>query len=389
MPKHLSTHTSLLVVSDTAMCQKDSEILAFEPVVRELEAMLALFAHITWIGFNQPDKLGRVPFKALPSKRIRPILLDTVGGPRSKDKMAILKNYPKMYAVIHNEIKKHPVVHSRAPSNPAYIAMWLSKNYPNKRFWFKYAGNWTEPAPFFYRLQRHKLKTLGDNSVVTVNGQWEQQPNNVIAFDNPCLDENDREAGKKCVDDKTLGQEINYCFVGGLNENKGIFLLLEAFSTLKTAGFKGLLHIIGDGPLWEQVQEKVEALSTNIILHGSLPREEVYALYKKCHFLILPSKSEGFPKVISEAMNFGCMPIVSNVSCVDQYIADGENGFLIDPLSVAQLQQCLVKTQTMTETAFKKAIVYNYRMAARFTYSHYNEQIQRKILTNKELPPSR
>tara|TARA_R100001369_G_C3321945_1_gene169094 strand:+ start:1637 stop:2770 length:1134 start_codon:yes stop_codon:yes gene_type:complete len=371
------------VVSDTAMYQKDNQVVAFEPVVRELEAILPLFTHITWIGFNRPDKIGRFPFKEITSKRIHAILLDYVGGSHPTDKFDIVKNYPIMYRVIDAEIKKHPIIHSRAPSNPAYITMWLSKKYSNKRFWFKYAGNWTQSAPFFYTLQRNKLKRLGSNSVVTVNGRWKHQPSNVIPFDNPCLDEIDRESGKNCIDSKTLEQETNYCFVGGLNENKGILLLLEAFNTLKTKGFKGSLHIIGDGPLREQVQQNVDASFKNIILHGALSKAEVNERYKQCHYLILPSKSEGFPKVISEAMNFGCIPIVSDVSCIDQYIQDGKNGFLIKPLSVPKLQQCLVKTKTITQGAFKKTIEYNYELAGRFTYSHYNERIQQDILNHK------
>lgn len=387
MPEHLSKYTSLLVISDTAMCQQDAQVIAFEPVVRELEAMLALFTHITWIGFNRPDKIGHFPFKKLTSKRIHAILLDHVGGPNPKDKFDIVKNYPKMYRVIDAEIKNHPVIHCRAPSNPAYIAMWLSKKYPSKRFWFKYAGNWTQSAPFFYTLQRNKLRRLGHNSVVTVNGRWEHQPRNVIPFDNPCLDETDRKSGKNCIDSKTLEQEINYCFVGGLNENKGILMLLEAFNTLKTKDFKGSLHIIGDGPLREQVQQIVDLSLRNIIVHGALSKAEVNERYKQCHYLILPSKSEGFPKVISEAMNFGCIPIVSNVSCIDQYIQDGKNGFLIDPLSVSELQQRLAKTKTITQGTFKKTIEYNYELAGRFTYSHYNERIQQAILNHKTIKP--
>jgi glycosyltransferase involved in cell wall biosynthesis len=365
------------------MYRDEEKVFAFEPVVRELKALLSLFKTITWIGFNREDKRQHAAYTEIQSKKIQVILLNKVGGTSLKNKLSILGGYPTMCKLIDTEIKKHPVIHSRAPSNPAYIAMWLSKKYPSKRFWFKYAGNWTQSAPFFYTLQRNKLKRLSDNCVVTVNGRWKHQPSNVIPFDNPCLNETDRESGKKCIDRKTLQQGINYCFVGGLNENKGILLLLEAFNTLKITDFKGSLHIIGDGPLREEVQEKVDASLCNIILHGALSKAEVCERYKQCDFLILPSKSEGFPKVISEAMNFGCIPIVSNISCIDQYIQDGKNGFLIDPLSVSELQQCLAKTKTITKGVFKKIIEYNYDLAGRFTYRHYKKRIQQDILNHK------
>ena len=60
-------------------------------------------------------------------------------------------------------------------------------------------------------------------------------------------------------------------------------------------------------------------------------------IYSKCDFIILPSKSEGFPKVIGEAMNYGCIPIVSDVSCISQYIQNGVNGFLIKPITSKEI----------------------------------------------------
>ena len=57
---------------------------------------------------------------------------------------------------------------------------------------------------------------------------------------------------------------------------------------------------------------------------------------------VLPSYSEGFPKVIAEAMNFGCIPIVSDISCIRQYIINGKNGFLIN--------------QTPTDSRFFKSV---------------------------------
>uniref|UniRef100_UPI0030ED6F25 glycosyltransferase n=1 Tax=uncultured Algibacter sp. TaxID=298659 RepID=UPI0030ED6F25 len=51
---------------------------------------------------------------------------------------------------------------------------------------------------------------------------------------------------------------------------------------------------------------------------------------KESHFLILPSKSEGWPKAVAEAMFFGAIPIATSISCVPYMLGYGNRGVLID-----------------------------------------------------------
>jgi glycosyltransferase involved in cell wall biosynthesis len=53
----------------------------------------------------------------------------------------------------------------------------------------------------------------------------------------------------------------------------------------------------------------------------------VHDLLKLSHFLLLPSDSEGFPKVLAEAACYGVIPVVSSVSSIPHYINES-NGFL-------------------------------------------------------------
>jgi glycosyltransferase involved in cell wall biosynthesis len=82
-------------------------------------------------------------------------------------------------------------------------------------------------------------------------------------------------------------------------------------------------------------------LSINVKIHGSLSKTEVQEIYKNSQFILVPSKNEGFPKVIGEAMNFGCVPIVSDVSCISQYVKNDYNGFLIQTNTIENLY-CLL-----------------------------------------------
>ena len=62
---------------------------------------------------------------------------------------------------------------------------------------------------------------------------------------------------------------------------------------------------------------------------GNQSKEIVLKAYQSNHFLILPSKSEGWPKVVAEAMFWGCVPIASPVSCVSYMMGNGSRGIIL------------------------------------------------------------
>lgn len=384
MYKNIPTYSKLLVVSDTGMYQQGNNIYAFEPVVKELDSLLQIFEEITWIGFNSIHQTDNQSYTKVELEKIKVIILDNVGGKSIFDKLKIVLAYPKMWGIIQDEVKNTQYIHSRAPSNPALITMLLSYKYRNKVFWFKYAGNWVGKASKFYRLQRSFLKTLNNNSKITINGNWANNKNNIISFENPCLTEDDRLVGKHLITRKKLTAPYNYCFVGGLNNNKGVALIIDAFSKIKHPNL-GTLHIVGDGVLRAELELKAKEVQTPIIFHGYLNKAAIVEIYKACKFMMLPSKSEGFPKVIGEAMNFGCVPIVSDVSCIGQYIINNENGFLLNQITTDALIKSIIQSLNLEPEIFREYLQINYKIAQKFTYSNYLTRVQKEILTDHSI----
>ncbi len=380
MSSDLPNYPALLIISDTGMYSEGEKVFAFGPVVKELEAMLRIFDRITWIGFNRIDQKDNASYLEVPLDKVIPVLLPNVGGKSITKKLSILGSYPKMWRKINEEISKHDFIHSRAPSNPAYIAMRLSKRYPEKQFWFKYAGSWVEPASRFYDFQRKTLKTLNSNSVVTVNGTWTGQPKNILAFENPCITITEWSRGKRISEQKQLGEKRDYCFVGGVNNNKGVAKIIDAWAGLSHPSL-GVLHIVGDGPLKLELMEKAEKEKINVIFHGNKSKEDVHQIYEKASFIILPSASEGFPKVIGEAMNYGCIPIVSNVSCMDQYIIPNTNGYLLEEISADAIEQSVQRSLELSNEEYLDYNRVNHKLAKKFTYQFYLDRIQNELFT--------
>ena len=108
------------------------------------------------------------------------------------------------------------------------------------------------------------------------------------------------------------------------------------------------------------------------LFHGFLGRDQIFDLYAKSHLFLLPSDSEGFPKVVAEAAAFGCVPVVSDVSSIGQYV-NSSNGYLwpignIDFVSYCQKQDF---SAVLLETKSKAC----YDLAERFTFERYYQKL--------------
>lgn len=378
MSKNLPKYSKLLIVSDTGMYRQQGKVYAFGPVVQELEYFLQVFDAVTWIGFERPDQIDSKAYKEITSNRVKVIALKRVGGKGLVSKLKVLYQYPVMFKIILKEINRNKFIHCRAPSQPAFISMLLAFFYKKKQFWFKYAGSWVDDTSFSYDFQRKILKKLPFHSKVTVNGSWDNQKSSVITFENPCLSHKDRDFGTQICKGKTLQQPANYCFVGNLDSNKGADLLLEVLKNYSRKNL-GSVHIVGDGPLGSELKKYKEITDFKLIFHGFLSKEALIKIYKDCHFIILPSKSEGFPKVIAEAMNYGCIPIVTDVSCIGQYVKDKTNGFLLKKANRESLQNSLSEVLVLKDIDYQIMKEGNYKLAEKFTYEHYLNQIFKSV----------
>jgi glycosyltransferase involved in cell wall biosynthesis len=107
---------------------------------------------------------------------------------------------------------------------------------------------------------------------------------------------------------------------------------VKLLESLYLKGIDGTLDLYGEGDERSSIEKYINSnnLKDRIKLHGNQPSEVVESAYKDSHFLILPSKSEGWPKVVAEAMFWGSIPIVSKISCVPWMLGNGERGLLIE-----------------------------------------------------------
>lgn len=366
-------YKKLTIVSDTAIFCDKGKYFAFGPVVREVENFEYLFEEITWIGFNRLDKQNDLSMQEIKSKKINVVFLKNVGGKKVLSFLNIVFNYPAMLYIIIKHIYTADVVHTRAPSHPAFIAVIVSFFLRKKIWWNKFAGSWdSKTLPFFYKVQKNIL-IKAKHTKVTINGFWENQPQHCLSFENPCLTNNDLAAGKISSDNKKFEAPFIFTFVGRLESAKGVDRIIEALQSIPLDKI-AQVHFIGDGEKTIFYKEKTTFLKDKIHYHGFLGKERVHQILAESHFLLLPSDSEGFPKVIAEAACYGAIPIVSNVGSIAHYINDS-NGFVWDLNSNKSYTSIVAKAINANSLELKKQSIKIQEVAQKFTFTNYLEKL--------------
>lgn len=140
------------------------------------------------------------------------------------------------------------------------------------------------------------------------------------------------------------------CCVGRLSHEKGVDVLLEAMGRLAAAGRRDVdLRLIGGGDEEAALRARVGQLGIEqqVHFHGMRPHDEIPAWISASDVLCLPSRREGCPNVVLEALASGRPVVASRVGGVPELI-HGDNGLLVpseDPGALADaLQTALAGT---------------------------------------------
>lgn len=369
----------LLIVSDSPMCHDGQGIRIIESTLREVEHLTDIFETITWIGFERDDMLqGGSRYDS--TGKIKAIPLKLYGGGGFVNKLKQVFTLPSYWLTIWKHLKHAKYVHTRAPSVPALLVILYNFIDSKRKYWHKFAGDWTRKnPPKSYAIQKSLMLKL-KHSKVTINGQWPNQPAHVMAFENPCISQNELKQAAQSAIVKKFDAKLNILFVGRIESEKGVDRLVQGFSLLDKKYWEqiGWIKLVGIGRDFEKIKTYILQLNKPIELTGSLNREQLNVLYNDTHVFVLPTEGEGFPKVVSEAAAHGCVPIVTDVSSLTQYIKHLQNGLVlknIEPVEIKNYIQLLLDNRKQTEILAKKAA----QIGQLFTYERYNKRIADEV----------
>jgi glycosyltransferase involved in cell wall biosynthesis len=168
-------------------------------------------------------------------------------------------------------------------------------------------------------------------------------------------------------------------FVGVLEPCKGVDVLLEAFARVVRELPGARLQIVGEGPRRAELEAQARrlGLGPSLVFRGTFPRRELPALLDAARLLVLPSRSEGLPRVIVEAMARARPVVATRVGGIPELVEHGVTGLLVPPEDPDALADALVRLLADRDLAARMGAEARRRALARDPAREFAEGIAR------------
>lgn len=178
---------------------------------------------------------------------------------------------------------------------------------------------------------RKELKELGVNVGVSVI----PPPIDIDKMNRYLVGRKDRSYGPQV--------EVTIGIVARLSEEKRHADLLEAFSSLSKKYPYIKLLVVGDGPLRDQLEDITQRLKIESKVSFVGFQKDVYRYLSGMDIFVLPSRTEGLPIAIMEAMVWGLPVVASRVGGIPEIVDDQVTGILFEPGSLDELRRALAQ----------------------------------------------
>lgn len=300
---------------------------------------------------------------------------------------------PSIKKLINFSRKWEDSVYIRWPSPYSYIVFLLAKSKNLKTIAHivgdtksviengdKYKGIIKKMAIVYANVEDFLLKIIMKKSINISNGSgmrrvYKSNSIKVSEIRTSTIMKSDINIKK---DDLSLSKSIKLLYVGYLRQEKGIKYLLQAIRTLKENMNKDIsLTIVGDGEERKNLEALVESLNIkeNVTFKGHIPLgDKLFEVYKENDIFILPSLSEGTPRVLIEAMANGLIIVSTDVGGIPFTISNNENGILIKPHNSDEIYQSIVNI-TKDEENRNKLRLNGYKFAELNTLERHIKEV--------------
>lgn len=167
--------------------------------------------------------------------------------------------------------------------------------------------------------------------------------------------------------DIEITKKINLLFLSRIEKRKGIYELLQAFSSLshnENGPFELHLTICGDGAELENIRKVIEKKNlTNVSITGFVDGKLKQDVFKKAHLFVFPSYGEGMPNAVLEAMGFGLPILTTPVGGLVDFFIPGKHG---DYITIKNDNDIYQKINLLINDRFKllDMALNNYKLAA-------------------------
>lgn len=369
---------NFLIITHTPHLLKKEHYFAYAPYVKEMNLWIKNFDSVEIIAPKVTRAVSKIdmPYKHnnIYLNRVPAIAFTSV-----KASFKSVIKIPIIFVTLYKACKRADHIHLRCPGNIGLLGCFVQLLFPKKKKTAKYAGNWDPKAkqPFSYRLQKWILSNtfLTRDIQVLVYGEWPKQTKNVLPFFTASY------ATKNIanIPIRKYDNIIQFVYVGTLSKGKRPLYAVKLVEELLKRGVLCRLAIYGEGEESGALKEYIKkaSLESVVTLFGNQPSEVIETAYKKSHFLILASKSEGWPKVVAEAMFWGVIPLATSVSCIPWMMANGKRGILLNldlNIDAQKVTSLLKQGETLNTMAINAA-----NWSRQYTLEDFETEIKKLI----------
>lgn len=171
----------------------------------------------------------------------------------------------------------------------------------------------------------------------------------------------------------------NIAYIGRLVQEKGVDLLIDAFSEIAKK-YDAKLMIVGDGNYRSNLEEQVEKrnIKGQVIFYGQ--QSDVSRFLEQTDIFVYPSvRQEVFGISIVEAMAYGIPCIANNVGGIPEVIDDGVNGFLTRECTSEEIANRIEKVIELYKTGKEYEVSCNaQKKANNFSVCYSCSQIEKE-----------
>jgi len=267
----------------------------------------------------------------------------------------------RLFFFIRNKVKAyHPVVVLSMSDTFNYLVIGSLLGLPCKVF----IGDVTKPdrkLALLTRMGKRYLYPLATGFIAQTQGAYKYYRN----FFGDGFNMRVINGAVKVISNYQIEKEKIILCAGRLSIEKGQDRLIEAFSLLKnTSDWK--LVFTADGPFKKQLLGLVanKGLNDNIEFIGKV--DDIDLQYAKASIFVLPSRIEGFPNALTEAMAAGLPCVCFNSFPAEEIIDDGIDGYIVIDGNIEELAekiQLLIDNESLRLSIGKEAMKIRERLS--------------------------
>jgi glycosyltransferase involved in cell wall biosynthesis len=194
-------------------------------------------------------------------------------------------------------------------------------------------------------VRRNVNRTLQRANVfITLSTQWrdfyvaecEISPAQIVVLPNPVM-------VPEHTPDRSGRSQVQFLHLGRLGTRKGGYDLVDAFAGLpQDLRNRARLVLAGDGDV-EGVRKRAEPLGSSVEVLSWVSAQDRDRLLAQSDVFALPSRAEGVPMALLEAMAHGLPSITSPVGGIPDVFRGGVDGELVEAGDIEQIRAAMVK----------------------------------------------